>query len=164
MNLVDESLKPEFQQAAAKLYLKVKQEGDALPFIEQLATTYPSVAQELVDEFLTVWTQNHDPNSARNRTSSFLYVYGFQQRAQSIPLTRSKQQRNLEELADLLKRLRVLPVELDEDLMQRAFTTCHSQAEVYRLDAIEKVFGDLETVKPQTLAALTQGMRTNLGG
>jgi hypothetical protein len=164
MELVDESLRPEFQQATARLYLKVKQESDALPFIEQLAASYPAVAQELVDEFLRVWTQNHDPNSAQNRTSSYLYVYGFQQRAQSIPLTRSKQQRNLEELAALVRRLRELPVELDEDLMQRAFTTCHSQAEVYRLEAIEEVFGDLDSVQPETIAALAQGMRTNLGG
>ena len=164
MELVDKSLRPDFQQATARLYLKIKQESEALPFIEQLAASYPDVAQDLVDEFLRVWTQNHDPNSAQNRTSSYLYVYGFQQRAQSIPLTRSKQQRNLEELAELVRRLRELPVELDEDLMQRAFTTCHSQAEVYRLEAIEEVFGELESVKPETIAALTQGMRTNLGG
>ena len=33
---------------------------------------------------------------------------------------------------------------LDEELLAKAFTTCHSQAEVYHLDAIEKVFGALD--------------------
>ena len=48
--------------------------------------------------------------------------------------------------------------------MTKAFTTCHSTAEVYRLDAIEKVFGSLDALNPKILAELSQQMRGNLLG
>ena len=63
-----------------------------------------------------------------------------------------------------MKRLRALPIEaLDEAKIADAFVKTHSMAEVYRLEAIEKVFGSLAGMKPETLAALVQTMRTNLG-
>src|SRR5262249_40455548 len=69
------------------------------------------------------------------------------------------------ELADWVKKLRSLPVgELNEELLAKAFTNCHSAAEVYRLEAIEKVFGSLDGIKPKTLAELCQQMRQNLAG
>src|SRR5262249_54121274 len=80
-------------------------------------------------------------------------------------LTRSKQERNLLDLADWVERMRRLPLErLDEDLLVNAFTKCHSSAEVYRLEAIEKVFGPLAKMKPRTLATLIQKTRENLAG
>lgn len=165
LSLVTASLKPKFDMTFAQLFLKVNEEDAAFPYIEQLATVYPEMAQELVSEFLRVWTQNHDPNSSRNRTNHYMFMYGFERRAESIPLTRSKQERNLKELAGLVKRLRALPLEeLDEQLLARAFTTCHSSAEVYRLDAIERVFGSLDAVDAKTLAELAQQMRANLSG
>ena len=63
----------------------------------------------------------------------------------------------------MVVRLRTLPLEgLDEQLLASAFTTCHSSAEVYRVEAIEKVFGSLDNLEAKTLAALTQQMRRNL--
>ena len=99
------------------------------------------------------------------RRSRFFYIYGFDNRAEGIPLTRSKQERNLVELGEWVKRLRKLPIaEIDEKLLTKAFTACHSTAEVYRLDAIERVFGTFDTLKPTTLAELIQQMRGNLMG
>src|SRR5262249_24249506 len=107
--------------------------------------------------------RNHDPNAERNRTNIYMYMYGFERKAESIPLTRSKQERNVLELADWVGRLRKLPIgDLDEKLLARAFTTSHSQAEVYKTEAIEKVFGSLAGLKPETLAELIQQMRGNL--
>lgn len=165
IGLVDESLKPQVAQIYAQLFLKASDDEEAFPYIEQLATTHPERAGDLVDEFLRVWTRNHDPNADRNRTNYYMYMYGYERKAESIPLTRSKQERNLAELAELVKRLRALPLEdLDEKLLARAFTTCHSSAEVYRLEAIEKVFGSMSKLGPETLAELTQQMRANLAG
>ena len=114
---------------------------------------------------MRVWTKNHDPNSQQLRRSRFFYVYGFENRAEGIPLTRSKQERNLVELSGWVKKLRALPIgEIDETLLTKAFTTCHSSAEVYRLDAIEKVFGSFDALKPKILAELCQQMRGNLMG
>jgi hypothetical protein len=165
MAFVDEGVKPKFATVFAKLYLKVNEEDEAFPYIDQLARTNPREAKELAEEFVRVWTKNHDPNSQQLRRSRFFYVYGFENRGEGIPLTRSKQERNLVELAGWIKKLRALPIgEIDEKLLTQAFTACHSTAEVYRLDAIEKVFGSFDTLKPATLAELIQQMRGNLLG
>jgi hypothetical protein len=163
--LLNEGIKPRFATVFAQLYLKVNEEEKAFPYIEKLSATHPRQAKELAEEFLKTWTKNHDPNSQQLRRSRFFYIYGFESRAEGIPLTRSKQERNLVELAGWVKRLKSLPIgELDEKLLTGAFTACHSSAEVYRLDAINKVFGSFDALKPVTLAELIQQMRGNLIG
>jgi hypothetical protein len=165
MEVVAEELKPQLDKQIAQLLLKVGEEDEAFPYIEQLAKSHPALAEGLVAEFLRVWTDNHDPNANRNRTNSYMYMYGFEQRAEGIPLTRSKQERNLKELSALIRRLNALPLKhVDEQLLVRAFTACHSTAEVYRLDAIQDVFGPLGELKPKTLAGLAEQMRNNLSG
>lgn len=160
--LVDEPLRPKFAMVFAQLWLKVQEEAIAFPHIAELAATHPRQAKELVDEFLRVWTKNHDPNSSRNRNNYFFY--GYEPRAEGIPLTRSKQQRNLAELAEWVGKLRTLPIgELNVELLAQAFTTCHSTAEVYQQEAIEQVFGSVAELQPKTLAQLAEGMRANLG-
>ena len=44
-------------------------------------------------------------------------------------------------------------------MLVKAFTACHSSAEVYRTEAIETVFGPIGGLKPRTLAGLAQQMR-----
>ncbi|MAT15380.1 MAG: hypothetical protein CMJ46_08935 [Planctomyces sp.] len=163
-SLIDESLQPQFATVISKLYLKVQEDEDAFPYIEQLAKTHPREAKQLAEEFLRVWTENHNPNSERQRTNMYMFAWGFNQRAQGIPLTRSKQVRNLEELARWIERIEQLPIEpIDEKLITSAFTQVHSAAEVYQLDAIEHIFGKVDSLDPDTLATLIQTMRTNLG-
>jgi hypothetical protein len=162
---VDAVLQPRLAGTAARLHLKVNEEDKAFPMIEKLAATQPVEARELVREFLRVWTRNHNMNEARNEFRRFFF-FGFEQRAEGIPLTRSKQERNLQELAKWAERIRKLPgnADLDEELLVKAFTACHSTAEVYRTEAIVMVFGPLGQIKPRTLAALAQQMRENLAG
>jgi len=156
---LEPGLQPKLAMVTAQLWLKVQEEQQAFPHIAALAKTHPPQAKELVDEFLRVWTRNHDPNEGRHN----YYFYGYETRADGIPLTRSKQERNLADLAHWIEELRKLPIaEPDQDLLARAFTTCHSSAEVYRLDAIERVFGSMQSLQPRTLAALLEQMRQNL--
>ncbi len=163
LELIDPTLRPEFDSVLAKLYLKVSEDEAAFPYLESLAKSYPQKVEKLADEYIEVWTRNHDPNNDRRRTNSYMYMYGFESRAESIPLTRSKQQRNLNELSVLAKRLdQLVDKELDEKLLVRAFTTCHSTAEVYKKKDIEKVFGPMEEIKSDTIANLASRMRTNL--
>jgi predicted transcriptional regulator len=161
----NDGFRPKLAGLIAQLHLKAGEEDEAFPLIEQVAKAQPDEAKSLVREFLTVWTRNHNPNENRNRYRYSWFFYGFENRAESIPLTRSKQERNLEELSQWAARIRKLPIpELDEDIWVRAFTACHSSAEVYKTEAIEKVFGPLGGLKPKTLAGLAQQMRTNLTG
>jgi hypothetical protein len=160
---VEPSIQSRFMEVLAKLHLKVREEESAFPYIEQLARTHPHLAHELANEFVRIWTENHDPNTDKNRRSTYMYIYGYNRNAEGIPLTRSKQVRNLKELTQWVQRLRALPIKgVDEKLLARAFTTCHSVAEVYRLEDIESVFGSADTLEPETLAGMIQTMRSNL--
>ncbi|MCB1096958.1 MAG: hypothetical protein KDN22_15390 [Verrucomicrobiae bacterium] len=163
MKFVSDSMQPKFSMILAQLHLKVKEDEKAFPYIEAIARSHPETALELAHEFLDIWTANHNPNTDRYRTSYYYYSYGFNTRAESIPLTRSKQVRNLKELADWITRLRAMEIgDLDEDRLSKAFMQTHSAAEVYRLEDIEHVFGSLEDLKPETIASLVQTMRRNL--
>ncbi len=159
---VEATVSPRFHALFAQLFLKVSEEAQAFPYIEALAKVHPESAEDLVDEFLRVWAKNHDPNAAQNRTNSYMFMYGFEERASGIPLTRSKQDRNLRELGEWVTRLRGLAVEVDEEQLAAAFQAAHSRAEVYRLETIESIFGSLDELEPATLAALVQTMRRNL--
>ncbi len=159
---LDATLRPRFQILFAQLLLKVGEDAAAFPYIETIAATLPVPAKELVGEFLRVWTRNHDPDSDRERSNPYIYYYGFDERASGIPLTRSKQERNLKELGDWIARLRKLPVEIEDHEIAAAFTTAHSSAEIFRLELIEQIFGPIKELKPSTLAELVETMRANL--
>jgi hypothetical protein len=61
-------------------------------------------------------------------------------------------------------RLKKLGVEVNNELLAKAFTSSHSTAEVYRLETIEKIFGAQDALDPDMLAELIQQMRANLAG
>ncbi|MBX3462207.1 MAG: hypothetical protein KF830_03475 [Planctomycetes bacterium] len=160
--LLDDALQPHFTTVSAQLFLKLNEPERAFPFIEQLAAVNPRKAKELAHEFLRVWVRNNNPNSSR-RTNSYMFMYGFERRASGIPLTRSKQERNLQDLGSWVERLRQLPIGgVDANLLGEAFVAAHSTAEVYRLETIERVFGDVAELDPVLLGELLGKMRTNL--
>ena len=162
VELLDDALRPHFTTVSAQLWLKVNKHDEAFPYIERLAETNPRKAKDLAHEFLRVWMRNNNPNVNR-RTNFYMFAYGFNQRANGIPLTRSKQERNLEELAGYVERLRALPIGgVDGALLSQAFVAAHSKAEVYRLETIERVFGDVAELDPRLLGQLLGGMRSNL--
>lgn len=163
LELLSPASQPKYWISLAQLYLKVGEEALSFPYIERLGQGHPRLVEDLVKEFIGVWTRNHDPNSERNRSDYYMFMYGFESRAESIPLTRSKQVRNLAELSELVPRLRELNRgELDPDLLVPAFLTCHSFAEVYKTEDLEKVFGPLPAISPKIIARLAQKMRENL--
>ncbi len=160
---VEEALRPKLSMLVTQLFLKGGEEKDAFPYIEKLAQTHPEKARGLVHEFLRVWIRNHDLNENRRNYNPYMFMYGFMSRAEGIPLTRSKQERNLRELAEWVERLRKLPIgEIDDELLARAFTASHSSAEIFRVELIEQVFGPVGGLKPKAVGQILQQMRENL--
>lgn len=149
----------------AKLFLKVKEETRAFPILKQLAGMRPSETSELVREMIRVWAENNNPNRESSYRSRYAYFYGYNQRAETIPLTRSKQERNLELLAKIVREVRALglPASFDEEFAD-AFIEAHSKAEVWRLEALTSVFGETSKLAPDTTASLVRRMRANLAG
>jgi hypothetical protein len=162
VEMVDATLRPRIDYMTASLYLKVGEDLDAFPCIESLARTQPAQAKELADEFLRVWARNNDPNAQNSRRSAFVYSYGFDDRANGIPLTRSKQERNLRKLGELVARLRAADIAVDGPLLAEAFKAAHGKAEVYRIGRMEEIFGALDKLDDETFAALLETMRANL--
>ena len=163
IRLIDKDLQPQFLTLFAQLFLKVNEPEEAFPYIKSVANSHPDTGKKLAEEFLRVWADSNDPNSNRNRNYRYGYMYGFNQRANSIPLTRSKQERNLTELAKWISKIQSLPIdEINQDTLAEAFTKIHSRAEVYKVSAISKVFGNFKDMSPSTVAALANTMRINL--
>lgn len=151
--------------ASARLHLKVKEENQALPVIKALSVTDKEQAEALVRETIKVWTENHNPNEGQNYRSQYMYFYGFNNQSGAIPLTRSKQERNLVELAALVKGIGALGLgESFHTEFADAFISCHSQAEVWRVEAVESVFGATDVLDSRTLGTLAGKMRLNLAG
>ena len=160
---VSPSLHTQLRKVTANLHLRVNEEDKAFPFIEEIAPDHPEIAKDLIHQFLEIWTRNHDPNTDKRERNPYIYFYGFDQKAEAIPLTRSKQERNLVELKGWVDRIRKMDnIDVDEELLANAFTTCHSSAEVFKLEAVKSVFGNLGELKPDTVAAICQKMRNNL--
>ncbi len=161
---LEPSFFPTFAESCARLHLKVKDESAAFPWIEKLAASHPQEAVELVQTFLSTWTENHDPNSARRRTGVYMFSFGYNERLNSIPLTRSHQERNLRELAGFARRIRGLQLSgVDESWLANAFAGVHSAAEVYLEKDLQAVFGSSDAIQTKTLAVLLGRMRDNLG-
>jgi len=162
---LDPSLQPGFQRLLAQLHLKVKEDKEAFPYIEKVASVRPDLATALAEQFLDVWAEKNDPNNEQRRTNRYMFIYGYNPTSQGIPLTRSRQMRNLEDLAEWTRKIRALPLEnFREQKILDAFVKCHSMAEVYRLEDAWKVLGAVDDLSPETVAAFARAMRINLAG
>jgi len=162
---IEPASRNECMLSSARLLLKVKEQGKALPIVKTLAGTDRDEAKSLVREMIRVWTENHNPNEAQDYRSRYFYFYGFNNQSGSIPLTRSKQERNLVELATLVKGIRELDLgESFHSELADAFISCHSKAEVWRVEAVESVFGATDVLDSPTLGTLVGRMRLNLAG
>lgn len=162
---IESAARNECLLATARLHLKVKEENQALPVIKTLAEADKEQAKALVRETIRVWTENHNPNEGQNYRSQYMYFYGFNNMSGAIPLTRSKQERNLLELAALVKGISALDLgESFHTEFADAFISCHSQAEVWRVEAVESVFGATDVLDSRTLGTLVGKMRLNLAG
>ncbi|MFM8283452.1 MAG: hypothetical protein ACKOCW_07805 [Planctomycetaceae bacterium] len=162
---LDPSERPGVEKALAKALGKARRADDALAVVERLAATHRDAARELLPLLIDAWKMTHDPNDERRRQMPFFWYFGMDQQLTGIPLSRSLQERNLAELESFAGRVRALALgPLDDVALVDCFTTCHSVAEVYRPEAIARVFGPVETISPRAAARLAESMRTNLAG
>jgi hypothetical protein len=160
---IDAPVRLDHLALAAKLFLKVKEEEAAFPILKELSTARPDAVKELVREMIRVWGENHNPNQKSRYRSSYSYFYGYNQRAETIPLTRSKQERNLKLLAKMVQEVKALG--LDESFQEEfadAFIQAHSKAEVWRVEALTSVFGETSKLDAETITSLLRRMRANL--
>lgn len=126
----------------------------------------PSVdISKLASVLIAEWSRNLDPNRPddqffENRvitsTGVFISSFGGQR---SAPLTRSKQRRSLRHLGEVVAELKKLGVpDLDWSTLVNAFASSHSQAEVYREQDIEELFGPIDQLPAEVAEELASKM------
>jgi hypothetical protein len=173
LSLVDPTLAPRIDYLCASLRMKLDEPLKALETVYRLATNHPARASELANELLGAWARAKNPSANPDAMMRMRYgpygpiYYGpgspYGMGGQGISLTRAMQNRNLLELAGILDGLRKLNLQnFDENAVVNAFTSAHSQAEVFRIEDIERVFGPVKAMKVETIAGLLQTMRTRL--
>lgn len=174
--LMDVTLAPHLEYLIGTLQLKTDDPQPALAQVEKLAPAQPKPAAELANELLRSWARLRNPNASPDAMSMPMRMrYGLYGQAwygpgspygmggQGIALTRAMQHRNLEELAGLVARLRRLALPgLEENAVIEAFTSAHSQAEVFRSEDLVRVFGEVGQMRLETLAGLLQTIRQRL--
>lgn len=141
-----------------------------LAMIRPIVGTDPDRARKLAEALISAWPTFVKPQP---RYDEYAYMYGgynpymYGRRggggAGATPLTRAKQRRNLEKLAWTLDELRAVGLaNLPNNSVVEAFAASHSDAEVYALADIERIFGSVEAMSNELRRALAANMRTRL--
>lgn len=146
--------------------------------ISEFIAINPARAGQLADALLVQWGEKVNPNNNNSNyrsisslsfsgsvTSTGRYYppsYYYRNRT-GIPLTRAQQQRNLLELSGLLDQLNDVGIEqISPGVLVNVFANCHSDTEVYRLQDIAAIFGDVNALSPDAVNALATNMRGKL--
>ena len=153
---VSRPLRPSLDRHLIAVAMGVDDPDAAMAILADVAKAYPE-SDDLVAEALDWWAQQHktlriDPLTP---TSTF--------QATGVPLTRTAQGRNVDQLVSLLDRVKAIygrpyPARRLPEL----FDQIYSQAEVYDLADLQRVFGPLDQLDAPAAASLSDMMFGNL--
>jgi hypothetical protein len=139
-----------------------------LELLREYVKTHPGLEREICQDVLAGWVSKRT-KPAESEQVKQMRAYGMYippqmlQSGAGIPLTRLRQNQNIQHFKNLLTQLRgISPEPLDPTLIVQAFMTLHSGAEVYRLEDIEAIFGPPEKMVREELLDLLGGMRGRL--
>ncbi len=140
-----------------------------LTLLRDYVKAHPGLEREVCQDVLAGWVSKRT-KPAESAQVKQMRAYGMYippqmlQAGSGIPLTRLRQNQNIEYFKNLLAELReISPEPLDPSLIVQAFMTLHSGAEVYRIEDIEAIFGPPEKMVREELLELLGGMRARLG-
>ena len=138
-----------------------------LALLRDYVKAHPGFERDLCQDVLSGWvnkrtTPAESPEVKRMRAYG-MYVPPQMQGGSGIPLTRLRQNQNIQQFKSLLAELRgISPEPIDPALVVQSFMMLHSGAEVYRIEDIEAIFGPPEKMVRDELLNLLGGMRTRL--
>lgn len=166
-SLTDPALRARVLESLVRTFLVEGEEAAAFANIELLATAKHASAPDLLAEFLRAWARNHNPNPySPYAQQPIMYGPNGQPISRGMPLvpvTRSLQERNLDELTQLVARIRKLPGNPPEEaLLVQAFMSCYTANAIYSRQELQNVFGPPKDLKPESLSRLTEQMRTSV--
>lgn len=143
-----------------------------LAMIRPIVATDPDRARKLAEALVAAWPTFVKPQPRYDEYGygynpymygrRFYYGGGYGMTG-ATPLTRAKQRRNLDKLAWTLDQLRSLGLgDMPNASVVEAFAASHSEAEVYDLADIERVFGPVSTLSNELRRSIAANMRTRL--
>ncbi len=139
-----------------------------LDLLRAYVKAHPGLEREVCEEVLSAWVSKRT-KPAESEQVKRMRAYGMYvppqmlQSGSGIPLTRLRQNQNIQQFKKLLAQLReISPEPIDPALVVQSFMTLHSGAEVYRLKDIEAIFGPPEKMVRAELLNLLSGMRARL--
>jgi hypothetical protein len=139
-----------------------------LTLLRDYAKKHPGLEREVCQDVLSGWVAKRTKPAESDQVKQ-MRAYGMYvppqllQQGAGIPLTRLRQNQNIQQFKDLLTQLRgISPEPLDATLIVQAFMTLHSGAEVYRMEDIQAIFGPPEKMVHKELLDLLGGMRGRL--
>jgi thioredoxin-related protein len=153
----------------ANLCLKGDDLEGAMAAIKTLASINPVYCSGLIKDYLRAWSTeaNNSPVEMDSRMQMMIrmgYHFGGSSMYQDgIPLTRARQVRNLAKLADLYKDIQAMTSEpVDVETAVSVFSECHSKAEIFLKQDIERVFGPFKDLSSSLRIELVSVMRARL--
>lgn len=145
-----------------------------LAMIRPIVSSDPDRARKLAEALINAWPSfvrpqpRYDEYGGYGGYNPYMYSpYGRRPYGGGgpgiTPLTRAKQQRNLEKLSWTLEELRKLGLaDLPTSSVVAAFAASHSDAEVYSIADIERIFGPVGAMPNGVRRELSAGMRQRL--
>lgn len=166
MARVDAGLAERLMRIRVRLAAQARLPQDALETVELAAARRSGLAQELAELFLAEWTSALEAQRVQgvDQGMSIYYVNGVRQvNPGAAPLTRAHQMRSLQKLAEVLSAFAAMDLEaMAPEALVEGFAACHSSAEVYQVEDIERLLGPIEAMQPRMATALADNMRRNL--
>ncbi len=151
-----------------KVQVLLPQEAN-LDLLREYVKKHPGLEREICQDVLAGWVSKRTKPAEseqvkRMRAMGYPIPTQLLQAGSGIPLTRLRQNQNIQHFKNLLNELReISPEPLDPSLIVQTFMTLHSGAEVYKLDDIIAIFGPPEEMVREELLELLGGMRERLG-
>ncbi|MEM9065195.1 MAG: hypothetical protein AAGB51_06850 [Planctomycetota bacterium] len=160
---VEASLSGRMYDACLGVALLCDEVDIALDLLSEGVESNPEAARALAESFLSRWVIRLRAADAPQQ--EFYGYFYFGSRRPSPTLTRGRQNRNLDRLGRLLDVMEEAGVEARSlDGVVPAFAACHSRAETYQRETVERVLGPIDGIAPAVAASMAGAMRSGLNG
>ena len=164
MSVLEPSLASRAYRAAVEIATSADEVDVAIETLAHAVARFPDQSNELADDLLHRWETILAPRTQDSDYDSMFYRY-VRNGMTSAPLTRGRQQRNLDRLARLIVVLQEIGIDARKlPSVAKVFSACHGRTEVFTNNGITSIFGPIDRLAPETSASLADQMRVGLSG
>jgi len=186
--LLDEDMAQQVRRLTGSIAARAGDQPKAFAAIRTIVGREQQFAKELAEQYVNAWVHRLRGGAAASEEEERVAMpyrggmayaaptryypgmryahpsYGYSHQG-GVPLARAMQVRNLARLGEVLTAIKGMKVPpLGPHVLVQAIDACHSPAEIYGEEDLRRVFGDLDSLGPDTVAPLATSMRHKLAG